>query len=363
LNVHPLIFDPIFKPRVWGGRSLESLLSKKLPPDEPIGESWEIADLEGNESLVAHGPARGQSIRRLINDWGTDLYGRAALHHERFPLLIKFLDAAAALSVQVHPSEDSDDAVVARAKQEAWYILDAPPDGYLYRGLQDGVDSTSLRQAVESGRIETVLRRVPARKGHAYFVPGGMVHALGPGIVVAEIQTPSDTTFRLFDWNRIDPKTGRPRERHLDEALRCVDTTVRAFPEERKEHLGSVWTSVTTLIRCDSFVVERVRMVEGVQQEIPYDEMVIWIVLQGRGTIHHAGTWAAADFGAGDTVLLPAGLKQARVQTHDRCLWLEVTVPIPSPLKGLPRPQPKDLEEPESQSRLVPLNVSRKIPP
>jgi len=340
------VFQPIFKPRLWGGRKLESLLHKQLPSGVAIGESWEVADLEEEQSVVAAGPAKGKKLGELVQLWGADLLGRAGLIEDRFPLLIKFLDANEALSVQVHPDEAMARRLGGRVriKHEAWYVIDARPEAFIYRGLREGVDADALRRAVNDDCVESVLTRIPARKGHCYYLPSGTVHALGAGVTVAEVQTPSDVTYRLYDWNRVDAATGRRRELHIEEALACVSYGAPAT-EEPPQHTASVWTSVTSLARCESFVIERVRMVDGVEMEIPYAEIVIWIVLEGRGSISCEGLSGPLSFGVGETVVIPAGLKKGRVATHANCMWLEVSVPIVSSLTGFDRPDRRSLRE------------------
>lgn len=339
MNVYPLKFSPIAKRRLWGGRRLEALFGKPLPPNTLIGETWELADLEDNQSVVAVGPAKSKTLRQLVDEWGTELLGRAERIAGRFPLLIKFLDARETLSVQVHP----DAAMAAklggavRVKHEAWYVIEAEAGAVIYRGLADGVDRDGLAEAIRSGTVESVLRKVPVKAGQCYYLPSGTLHALGAGVVVAEVQTPSDVTYRVFDWNRVDPATGRPRELHIDEALQCVRFGEQTVQTQSRAHVVSVWTTVTRLADCESFIIEKVRMVEGLDQEIPYAELVVWIVLEGTGTItsKHA---PAVPFAPGDVVLLPANLKDGRVQTKSDCVWLEVTVPIASDLAAFDRP-------------------------
>ena len=345
-SVYPIIFEPIFKPRIWGGRGLAASLQKQLPEGQTIGESWEVVDLEDEQSVVARGPGRGKTLRELVERWGVDLLGGAGLFEGRFPLLIKFLNAREALSVQVHPDEAAAQRLGGRVrvKHEAWYVIDAAPDSFIYRGVREGVDAEALRRAVEEDRVESVLNRIPARKGHCYYLPSGTLHALGGGLTVAEVQTPSDVTYRLYDSKRIDPATDRPRELHIEEALTCV--SYEATPaEESPQHTASVWASVTSLVRCASFVIERVRMVEGVEMAIPHAEMVIWIVLEGRGTIACDGLTEPLSLAVGDTVVIPAGLKKGRVATQANCMWLEVSVPIASSLTGFERPDRSSLRE------------------
>ncbi len=359
MNPYPLIFDPIFKPGVWGGRKMESRLGKRLP-DGPIGESWELADLESDLSVVAVGPAKGKTLSQMVEAWGQKLLGRAKLINGRFPLLLKFLDAEQALSVQVHPSEEA--AQVGgdvRVKNEAWYVIEAAMDSWILRGVKHGVDADVLRATLERGHAEQVLNRIEIRPGHAYYIPSGTVHALGPGALIAEVQTPSDTTYRLYDWDRVNPKTGQPRELHIDEAMDSVVYEPVPPGAEHPEHIASVWTTITRLVRCESFVVERVRMVAGVEQVIPYDEMVAWMVLDGAGSIRCDGVADAIRFGVGDTVLLPAGLKGGRVAVDEASTWLEISLPVASSLADLNRAD-RDSMKSDPRTNYVPLNVDRK---
>ena len=363
MEVHPLIFKPIFKPKIWGGRKLEALLDKRLPAGQRIGESWEVADLEDDQSVVASGPARDRMLSELVHEWGTGLIGRASLFDGRFPLLIKFLDASETLSVQVHPDETMARRLGnrVRMKNEAWYVIDAEDGGFIYRGVRQGVDADALKRAIREQRVESVLNRISVRKGHCYYLPSGTIHALGAGVTVAEVQTPSDITYRVYDWNRIDPSTGRPRDLHLEEALQCTSYDATPTVDQKREHVASISTSVTKLVRCESFVIERVRMAEGVEQQIPYDELVIWIVLEGRGRIVCDSPASPTEFRTGDTVVLPADLNSACVQTDDNCMWLEVTIPIPSSLTGFERPGRESLPEPDpTYGKFVPLNVPGK---
>ena len=361
MDVYPLIFEPILKPKIWGGRKLETLVGKRLPDGAAIGESWELADLEDDQSVVAQGPAKGKTLGTLVTEWGTDLIGRAELFENRFPLLIKFLDAHQMLSVQVHPDQATAHRIggTVRVKNEAWYVLEAKADAFIYRGLRNGIDAAALELAIAEDRVESVLQRLPVKKGHCYYLPSGTIHALGAGVVVAEIQTPSDTTYRVYDWNRIDPSTGRPRDLHLQEALPCVSFDSVPSEIEKPQHIASLWTSVTSLVRSKSFIIERIRMIEGMEQEIPYEEMVIWMVLEGRGQIECSASGSPFAFGVGDTVLLPAGLSNGRVKTLEECLWLEVTVPIVSSLAPFERPDREQAHAPHEQpGGFVSLNVS-----
>lgn len=357
MNPYPLIFEPIFKARVWGGRRMETRLRKRLPAG-PVGESWELADLENDQSVVAFGPAKGKTLSQMVDLWGDDLLGRAKLVDGRFPLLLKFLDAGQALSVQVHPSAEAARKAggEVRVKNEAWYVIDAAPDSWILRGVKPGVDADVLRAALLRGHAEQVLNRINIRSGHAYYIPSGTVHALGPGALIAEVQTPSDITYRLHDWNRIDPRTGGLRELHIEEGMDSVSYKPVPPDAEHPEHVASVWTTITRLVRCDSFVIERIRMVAGVEQAIPYEEMVAWMVLDGAGTIRCDGLKEPIRFGVGDTVLLPAGLKNGRVAVEEVSTWLEISIPVVSSLGDLNRAERNSMRS-DPRTNYVPLNI------
>lgn len=344
MSIGPVIFKPIFKPKIWGGRKLQSLYGKDLPGEEPIGESWEVCDLEDDQSIVARGPGVGKTLRELMEDWGSSLFGDAPLFEGRFPLLIKFLDANETLSVQVHPDEAMSKRLGGRVriKNEAWYILHAEEHGCIYRGVKDGVDADAFRKGIEAGNVDTLMNQIPVKAGQCYYLPSGTVHALGAGVVVAEVQTPSDITYRVFDWNRVDDKTSKPRELHVEQAMECIEWTAGPTHGEKVEHSASVWTAVTSLVQSRDFVIERVRMVEGMDQPIPHDDMVVWMVLEGKGSIVYEGD-GAVEFAAGDTLVIPAGTHHPRVRTASDCMWLEVTVPIPSSLAEFERPSQESL--------------------
>jgi len=263
MAVHPLIFEPIYKPKLWGGQRIFTHFSRPPIVPQPIGESWELVDLEQDQSQAVVGPACGKSLADLVAEWGGDLIGRAGLLDGRFPLLIKFLDARESLSVQVHPNERVARKLggTVRVKHEAWYILDAEPGGVIYHGLEPGLDADSFRQAMLTGRVAGVLRKIPVKPGECYYLPSGTAHALGAGVLVAEVQTPSDVTYRTYDWGRVDPATGQPRELHLDQAIECIDfDSPSPPPMQQPPQVTGRWAVVTRLVTCPSFVIDEVHV-------------------------------------------------------------------------------------------------------
>lgn len=362
MEVCPLVFEPIFKPKIWGGRNLARLLGKQLPTDEAYGESWECADLENGQSIVARGPAKGQSLHELIETWGRDLMGRVELVDGRFPLLIKFLDAEQDLSVQVHPDPETAARLggAVRVKHEAWTILEARGDACIYRGVRPGTTVDTLRKAM-ADRPEAILdhlQQIPVKAGQTYFLPSGTLHALGAGVVVAEIQTPSDITYRLYDWGRVRPDSDAGL--HVEQGLECIRTDIDFAKFEKRSHVSSLFTTVTRLVTCPSFNIEKVRFIGELEQEIPYAEPVCWVVLDGAGEVLF-GKDQRLSFGRGDVVVLPATLKDGRLKTRTDSHWLEVTVPTQSDLADYPRPDRTTLQAGEGgPTDPIPLNIDIK---
>jgi mannose-6-phosphate isomerase len=221
--LYPLTFQPIFKERVWGGRCLETLYKKKLPPKVPIGESWEISDRPGDESLITNGPLAGKSLRWLMENHGGELLGNAKpAGGNRFPLLCKILDAREKLSLQVHPPANKAAALGGEPKTEMWHIAEAAPGAELYAGLKRGVTRAAFEKKIQTGGVAECFHRLPVRVGDTMFLPSGRVHAIGAGLVIFEIQQNSDTTYRVSDWNRVG-LDGKPRELHVAQSLASID--------------------------------------------------------------------------------------------------------------------------------------------
>jgi mannose-6-phosphate isomerase len=220
--LYPLTFHPIFKERVWGGRKLEQLYHKPLPPGATIGESWEISDRPGDVNVIANGPLAGKDLHWLMEHHERELLGNARSLNGRFPLLIKLLDAEEKLSLQVHPPANKAAELGGEPKTEMWYIADAAPGAELYAGLKKGVTRRDFEQKIKTGEVAECFHPIPVHKGDVMFLPSGRVHAIGGGLVIFEIQQNSDTTYRVFDWNRVG-LDGKPRELHVDKSLASID--------------------------------------------------------------------------------------------------------------------------------------------
>jgi mannose-6-phosphate isomerase len=217
----PLVFEPIFMERIWGGRRLETLFGKRLPQGVRIGESWEIVDRPEAQSVVRSGPLSGETLHHLWTDHRREVFGDVA-DSPRFPILIKLLDAEEKLSLQVHPPAEIAAELGGEPKTEFWYIADAQPTAELYVGMRRESSREAFEQAIAAGTAEEHVCRVPVKAGDGMFLPSGRVHAIGAGNVIVEVQQNSDTTYRVFDWNRTDD-CGQPRELHVEQSLRCID--------------------------------------------------------------------------------------------------------------------------------------------
>ncbi|MBW2730811.1 MAG: class I mannose-6-phosphate isomerase [Deltaproteobacteria bacterium] len=233
-ELYPLTFVPRFKELVWGGARLASELGKACPPAKRIGESWELVDLPDDQSLVAEGALVGRSLQELMVSYPEALLGPVASAEGRFPLLVKYIDAARTLSVQVHPDKEAARKLGGRPKHEAWYILGVEAGAKLYVGLQPGTTQEMLQEAIANDTLESLLVEVEACVGDLVPVEPGMVHAIGAGILLAEVQQPSDTTFRLHDWGRVG-LDGRARPLHIHEALESISF----FPDPVKAEFDS----------------------------------------------------------------------------------------------------------------------------
>jgi mannose-6-phosphate isomerase len=323
----PVIFEPIFKAKPWGGRELARLFDKRLPPEVPIGESWELADLPGDESRVSRGPLAGRKLGKLIEIWGRDLLGDAKLADGRFPLLIKFLDAREPLSIQVHPRPraDASKAEQAGVKHEAWYVVDADPGAVLYLGLKPGVGPADVRAARSSPVLAKLHQLRPGEQERCYYLPSGVPHALGAGLVVAEVQTPSDVTYRLYDWDRLG-LDGQPRELHVEQALANIRYNVAeeeiVQPRRQSSDMGR---TIERLVTCEKFLIDRVRFDAAAPPKLPIGELAVWIVLSGSGKLVRDRD--CCDFTPGDVLLIPANAAGVLAEMKAPGELLDVRIP------------------------------------
>jgi mannose-6-phosphate isomerase len=319
--LYPLRFEPRFRHYLWGGRRLETILGKTLDEGKQVAESWEVVDHGEDQSIVAEGPLRGRSLGELRQRFSEPLFGRHA-PLERFPLLFKFLDAQQNLSVQVHP----DDATAARlvppdyGKTEAWVVLHAEPESLIYAGLKRGFDRAALEREVHRGTAHLCLHSFHPQAGDCVFIPAGVVHALGAGLVIAEIQQSSDTTYRLYDWNRVGPD-GQPRPLHVQQALAVIDYDYG--PVQPQQPQASERPFSERLVSCDKFVLERGTL-RGTATLGGDQRFHIVSVLSGNLSLQSDDAEVSLD--RGQTALLPACLK-IQLSAADSATFLDMFLP------------------------------------
>jgi mannose-6-phosphate isomerase len=327
MPLYPLKFDPIYQYRLWGGRRLSGLLSKPLPKDEPVGEAWLLSDRDDHPSVVSHGPLKGYTVMQLLKQFPEQLMGKLAPHFDRFPLLLKFLDCKEVLSVQVHPSDDQKQYLPPgdTGKTEAWVVLDTEKDSRIFAGLKPGTNAGNLQQAISDHQVSEKLHSFVPEPGDGVLIPSGTVHTLG-GTVVFEIQENSDVTFRLYDWDRKDPKTGKPRGLQVDEALACIDFNqvnirpVKPKPDQKypliKERLFDDEHFALWRIKSD-------RMFEVGEQHVPR----VLVCIAGKGDLVYNGNLYPLH--RGDVMLLPSVAGVCIYQPDDEVTLLEIGIPNP----------------------------------
>ena len=318
--LYPLTFQPIFKERVWGGRTLERLYGKQLPPGVPIGESWEISDRPDDVSVIANGPLAGKTLRWLLQNHATELLG-AGRETTTFPLLVKILDAQDKLSLQVHPPAAQAQALGGEPKTEMWLIAEAAPGAELYVGLKRGVTRTDFERKIQDGSVAECFHSQAVQNGDVMFLPSGRVHAIGAGNVIFEIQQNSDTTYRVFDWNRLG-LDGQPRELHVAQSLASIDFDdfePRLVKSEysRNETFAVRYLVDDPLFRANAWQVRRDKRFY-VSSALP---QIFGVV---RGTLTLRGNNVDVALKAGDFCLVPASTGRITVQTESRVELLQV---------------------------------------
>lgn len=319
--LYPLRFRPVFQRYLWGGHRLRDVLGKPTG-SEPCAESWEIADHHENQSRVENGPLAGMALGEVMDRHGQELLGPDAWKNcideripdglrGRFPLLLKFLDAHRDLSVQVHP-DDSMAATLSPpdlGKTEAWYVVAADPGSRIYAGLKPGIGPREFRQAIEQGRAAETLHQFQPKPGDCVLIRAGTVHAIGAGLLICEIQQASNTTFRLFDWNRVDAD-GRPRPLHIEQGIAATDFGLGPVQPVSAD----AGARSQTLVDCDKFVLRRYSISRGESATLdqPPRQMRIATVVQGAVVVESDAP--PLSLGKGQTVLIPASVETSRLR-------------------------------------------------
>jgi mannose-6-phosphate isomerase len=312
--LYPLRFHPLYFEKVWGGRKLETVLGRTLPPDEPIGESWEISDHPHGRGVVANGPEAGNTLQELIAHYGAALLGKRVFADNpvQFPLLVKYLDAQDKLSVQVHPNDAYAAAHAGElGKSEMWYVLHAEPNSCLIAGLHDGVTAEQFRDALTRGDPGQLLYHLPVSTGDSLFIPAGRIHAIMPGLLILEIQQNSDTTYRLYDWGRLG-LDGQPRALHIDQALAVANWTDFSPLAGAEPPLREGRNTSTELAACQYFVVKKYDLKSAQTFQSDGSSFQILNCVAGNGVLRWEGGCEKLSFG--DSLLLPAELTRFTIQ-------------------------------------------------
>jgi len=329
VEIYPMTFEPVFKGYIWGGRNLETLYGRKLP-EGVVAESWEISAFPGAATRVTSGYWKWRTLLDVVNDLGGHLLGTKVRERFgiRFPLLVKLLDAQRDLSVQVHP----DDAYAAAhedgawGKSEMWYVLHAKPGAELILGLNPGVTRSSFASSLQDGHISDQLQRLPVQVGDVLNIPAGTIHALLAGVVVAEIQQNSDTTYRVYDWGRVGPD-GKPRPLHIDKALDVISwespLARPVMPQLISEANG---LRQELLVDSAHFTVERLRLAGGAEYQNQCDGSTFQIIgcISGAGNLLWTGAPLAMN--AICFTLLPAIMEDYRIRATADSLWLRAYI-------------------------------------
>lgn len=324
IQIYPLKFEPIYQYRIWGGRKLEHLLSKPLPENEPVGEAWILSDRKDHSNKVSEGVLKGTTLTKLMADYRYEIMGKIGYHFEHFPLLLKFLDCKEVLSVQVHPSDDQKEYIPQgdTGKTEAWVVLETSEDSRIYAGLKNGTTKENLRKSIKKKSVSDRLHSFIPKQGDAVFIQSGTVHTLG-GTLVFEVQENSDVTFRLYDWDRTDPKTGEPRDLQVEKAIACIDFNqveigpVIPIKSESMENADKLFDN-------DHFKLWRIKSQSDFEVGFK-DEPAILVCIEGNGTMAYNDE--EYTIGKGEVMLLPAIIGLLDLHPEQEITLLQIAIP------------------------------------
>jgi mannose-6-phosphate isomerase len=319
----PLLrFNPILREYIWGGHRLGTELGKPIGAGPHYAESWEVVDHGADQSTVEGGALAGKTLHELVKEHGRAIFGR---HHPRdqFPLLLKFLDCQKTLSVQVHPNDEQGAKLDPPdlGKTEAWVVLAAEPDSKIYAGLKPGVDRHTLERELARGTCEVCLHEFEPRVGDCVLIEAGTVHALGAGLLIAEIQQASDTTYRLFDWNRVD-SDGKPRQLHIAQALNVTNYSRGPVNPVTPVAMGD--HRIERLVQCDKFILNRLRL--SAARTLP-DDNRFHILAVVEGAVSISTNKETQDLKRGATVLVAATTRDVKITPQGRAVVLDMYLP------------------------------------
>lgn len=315
MKLYPIKFNPIYSYRIWGGDKLKTILNK-IYNEESIGESWEISDVKGNETKVSEGNLKGETLKQLITTYKGDFVGNRVydIFGNDFPLLIKFIDAKTPLSIQVHPSNAlAKERHNSFGKNEMWYVMQAEEGAELIIGFNQKVEKESYTNHLNNSTLSEILNIEKVKKGDTYYIPTGRVHAIGAGVLLAEIQQTSDVTYRIYDYNRVDNKTGNKRELHTDLAVDAIDFE---FYDDYKTTYNSHTNSSNKLVHSPYFKTNFITLKGELMKDYSnLDSFVIYMCVDGfLELIFNEELYKLKK---GETILLPAVIDQITLKTNN----------------------------------------------
>lgn len=321
-QLYPLKFEPIMKDRLWGGDKLARLFNKPSETDT-TGESWELSAVKGDVSVVSNGDLKGTSLQDLIDTRGAELMGKSVINRfgNEFPILIKFIDAKQDLSIQLHPHDAlAKERHNSFGKTEMWYIMDADPGAKLIVGFNKDVEKQAYLNSLENDTLLDLLNYEEVKEGDTFFINTGKIHAIGAGVMLAEIQQTSDITYRVFDFNRKD-KHGNLRELHTDLAIDAIDYEKK---DDFKVSYSKGSNAVNSMVDCPYFKTDYLHLSSNFSQDVKErDSFTIFMCVKGEATIKN--DWGTAKVKKGETLLLPASTSKIDIITSGATL-LEVTI-------------------------------------
>lgn len=302
--LYPLFFKPVYKTTIWGGRNFKRVFNRDIP-DGKIAESWEVCCHKNDTSIIANGPLKEKTLQYIFENYKKELIGSKFDKYDRFPLLIKFIDANDRLSVQVHPGNAYAQKVEGDSgKTEMWYVIDAKKDAKLICGTKKGTNRENFKKAIENGNIEDYLNFVNVKKGDCVYIPSGTVHAIMDGLLIAEIQQSSDITYRVYDWGRVD-KNGKSRELHVDKALDVINFNYESNVISPEVNSFSGY-KIEKLVENDYFTTNKI-VINGTYKDKTLESFYTYVCVEGTGKLQYKD--ATYDINAGESFLIPSCLE------------------------------------------------------
>jgi len=305
--LYPLKFQPIYKEKIWGGSNLKKYLDKDIPEGQTTGESWELADHFENTSIVINGELKGKKLNQILREYKQNILGTGPDKKflNKFPLLIKFIDANDKLSVQVHPDDEyaKQNEKGEYGKNEMWYIVHAKEEAELIAGLVPGTTKDIFRNKLDNGQLEDILHRIKVKTGDVLFIPAGRLHAIMPGLVINEIQQNSDVTYRVYDWGRkgVD---GQPRDLHIEKSMDTINFNDYNPSIIKPQYSQFNSNKYAILVQCDYFQVEKYILNKKIEFNLNKNSFQILTLIEGKGII----SWQKKELEIkkGETILIPA---------------------------------------------------------